>query len=143
MSEVKLTSLDSNQIPRYSYSEDNRAIRVEVVNGQMNYQAPVQKNEVRVETIEVPVIIKELEIKEIEKQVIVQNLQIIRIPEYIKEIEYREIEKPVYITEIKTVEIPLIVKEKEIVFVDKINYKIVFVMQAITLALIVLTRLWK
>ena len=45
--------------------------------------------------MEIPVIIKEIEIKEIEKQVIVPQIEyrIIEVPVIVKEIEFREIEK--------------------------------------------------
>ncbi len=156
---IKLTQLDANQIPRYSYDEENRAVRVSIVNGTSDFQAPVQKIQQAgasrieyitvptVERIEVPVIIKELELKTIEIPVISvkTEVQIVEVPFYIREIEYKtiEIEKPVYITEIKTVEIPLIVKEKELVFVDKVNYKMFLIFHAITLGLIVLSKFLK
>lgn len=144
---MKLTQLDSAEIPRYTYNEDNRAIRVEVINGKepfgiaakvpeghlniVEHHIPII--ETKIERIEVPVIVKELEIKEIEKQVIIkeQEINIIKVPEYITKIEY------------KTIEVPIVIKEKEIVYIDKINFKMLFIAQAITLGLIIASKLIK
>lgn len=159
MSEVKLTQLDAKDIPRYTYNEENRAQRVYIVNESManspearssfsqameNIQAPVQeKIETRVEKIEVPVIITETRIekievpvyiteyKEIEKIVIVPEVNIIRIPEYITKTEYKEIQ------------VPVVVEKKEIVYIDKFNYKMFIMLQAITLAIIIASKLIK
>ncbi len=138
--EIKLTSLDSNQIPRYSYSEANRAIRVEVVNGQTNFQAPVEKNETRLETIEIPVIVRELEVKviEVEKVITVIEYKTIEVPVIVPKIEY--IEKPIYIKEFERVEIPTVVTEKEIVYIDRVNFKMLLIAQGITLVLILLSK---
>lgn len=49
------------------------------------------------------------------------RIERIEIPTIIKEIEYRtlEVEKPVYITETKTIEIPVVVPEVRIIEVEK------------------------
>lgn len=162
MSEVKITQLDAKEIPRYTYDEKSNAQRVIVINefqgyqnnavygpnerilNAQNYQAPVEKIiETRVETVQVPVIVHETKIerievpvyiteyKEIEKTIIVPEVNIIRIPEYITKIEYKEIQ------------VPVVIKEKEIVYVDCINFKMLYIFQAITLGLIVLAKLIK
>lgn len=145
---VKLTGLDSNQIPRYTYDEKNQSIRVTVVAGEIPEikVAPVEKKEERavetrteyitvptVERIEVPVIIKETDVKVVEVPVLIVE----------KQVQVIEVEKPIIVTEYKTIEVPVIVKEKEIqiVHVDKINYKLLFIVQAITLALLVVSKL--
>lgn len=148
MSEVKLTGLDSNQIPRYTYDEGNQSIRVTVVAGEVPEikVSPVEKKEERVvesrieyipvttvKTVEVPTIVREIEVKTVEIPVIVKE----------QEVKVIEIEKSIIVTEYKTIEVPIIVKEKEIqvVQVDKINYKLLFIVQLITLGLLVVSKL--
>lgn len=155
MAEVKLTGLDSAEIPRYTYDDKNQSSRVTIVAGDLNgitdsikaglkdlkidiapqeksaaIEIPVIIKEAQI--IEVPVIIKELEIKEIEKQVIVQQ-EVLKIV---------EIEKPVVVKEFEKIEVPVITVQKEvqIVYVDKLNFKLLFILQAITLALVVLSK---
>lgn len=126
-----LTTLDNDQIGRYTYDEDSQAVRV-TVTGDFGITEAIKNGltglkftqqplpfvppkfpeviniphyfpETKIERIEVPQIIVQTEIKEIEKQVIV------------KEIEYREIEKPVFIKEIITVDVPVYIKEASVV----------------------------
>ena len=138
MRELKLTTIDSNQIPRYTYSENDNAQRVVIVGAApvMNITSESQPSRIEyipvttVEKIEVPVIVKELEIKTIEIPVL--TIQ--------KEVQIVELEKTIVVTEYKTIEVPVIVREKEIVYLDRLNYKMVFIMQAITLALILLSK---
>jgi hypothetical protein len=152
---MKLTSLDSKEIPRYTYDEDQNANRVtlvgdfgiaEAIKEQMKdlkleispevksvYTTPI--TETRFEQIQVPVIVKEIEYREIKVPVIQTELKVV------------EIEKPIIQkeVEIQRIEVPIIVREKEIqtVYVDRMNYKMVYIMQAITLALIVLSKFVK
>lgn len=165
MNELKLTSLDSNQIPRYSYDEENQAIRVSIVNDSTGFQDYVKKNYPleyqaiseralknpqyitvpTVEKIEIPVIIKEIELKTVEIPVITVQKEILVVEKQVivKETDIQIIEKPVFITEYKIVETQVIVREKEIVYVEKLNMKMFFIMQTITLALIVLSKFIK
>lgn len=50
---------------------------------------------------------------EIEKHTFIPKIETIEVPIILKEIEYREIEKPIYIEKIVTVEKPIIIKEIE------------------------------
>ena len=152
---MKLTGLDSQQIPRYTFDEENNAVRV-VLAGDFGIAEAIKDNlkdikvditqqndpksiEVRVDNtpgpiqkIEVPGIIKETEIKEIQvPQIVLQ-----------KEVEIITIEKPIVVTEYKEIQVPIIVKEKEVqvVYVDKLNYKLLFIFQALTFGLIVLSK---
>ena len=153
---MKLTGLDSAEIPRYTYDEKNNSNRVTIVAGDLNgitdsikaglkdlniNIAPqennaaiqIQRIEVpviveKVQIVEVPVIVKEIEIKEIEKQVVVYKVI--------------EIEKPVIVTQFEKIEVPVVTGQKDvqIVYVDKLNYKLLFIMQLITLGLLVVSK---
>ena len=81
---MKLTGLDANEIPRYTYDDDTRSIRVTVVDGSMptfNVAAPENKPQEitvpAVQRIEVPVIIKELEVKTVEVPVITVETKVV------------------------------------------------------------------
>lgn len=140
MNNVKnLTSLDPDQIVRYSYDEESNASRVVIVGSDLSdfkeqlKQSlqnifPVETSQVQVQTenkpvvqveyreIEKPIIIKEkdIEIKEIEKQVpiIVEKIEYREIekPILIKEIQYLEVEKPIIVEKEKFLEIPSTIK---------------------------------
>lgn len=99
MSELKLTSLDPNQISRYAYDEDSRSMRVSFVG-----QAP---------TIELAHSLKQSDPTIIEKPIIIEREKLVQVevPKIITEIQYREIEKPVYIERIKEVQVPQIVEK--------------------------------
>lgn len=152
---MKLTGLDASEIPRYTYDDKNQSSRVTIVAGDLEGItdsikaglkdlkidiAPQEKSQAieipviikEVQIVEVPTIVKEIEIKEIEKQVLVQQ-------EVLKVIE---IEKPVVVKEFEKIEVPVITVQKEvqIVYVDKLNVKLLYIMQAITLGLIVLSK---
>ncbi len=79
-----------------------------------NVQAST-KSEVRVERIEVPVIVKETQIVEVEKVIVQKELQIERVEIPIVVTEVREIirEVPVIQTEVKLVEVPVVIKETQ------------------------------
>lgn len=150
--EVKLTGLDGSQIPRYVYNEDTNSIRVEVVNGEDPFSISRNINVVPSATpvieqkfTEVPVIVKE--IQTIEVPVIVREIQIERIEIPVltiqKEVQIVQIEKPIIVTEYKEIQVPVIQIQKEIVYVDKINYRFLYIMQGITLALIILSKFIK
>lgn len=142
---ITLTSLDASQIPKYTYDEETRSVRVSIVNSDAMSNLPKVYNNTDIKTIEVPVIIKEFQ--EIEKQVIVkeQEIKVITVPEVIREIEYREIEKPIIIEKIQIVkvEVPVITKEIQVIEKDIINYKYLFLMQVVTLGLIVISHFFK
>lgn len=153
---MKLTGLDAAELPRYTYDEVNNSNRVTIVAGDLNgitdsikaglkdlkidispqennAAIQIQRIEVpviveKVQIVEVPVIVKEIEIKEIEKQVVVYKVI--------------EVEKPVVVTQFEKIEVPVVTVQKEvqIVYVDKLNYKLLFVLQALTLALVVLSK---
>lgn len=118
----KHTLRDSNQISSAEHYEEYDAKRVYIVNGEMptinipeikmpelkipeiqKVEIPVIVKEIQVEKIEVPVIIKETEIKEVQTQIVVVDKQLqierVEIPVVQKEIEI--IEKPVVIKEYK------------------------------------------
>lgn len=156
---MKLTGLDSNEIPRYTYDEEQNASRVTLVGdfgiaksikeslknlkidvnaSSVNKTEPIivkeyLPGEVRFEQIQVPVIVKEIEYREIQVPVIQHEVRVI------------EIEKPIIQKEIITVEVPVIIKEKELqmVYVDRLNYKMLFILQLLTFGLIIISKFIK
>ena len=46
-------------------------------------------------------------------------------------------------TEYKEIQVPVVVEKKEIVYIDKFNYKMFIMLQAITLAIIIASKLIK
>lgn len=129
MDEVKLTSLDANQLPKYLYNEDLRASRVEIVGSDSIHvnidTKPLEEAIVRslslsqkqdsgsnlkteIKEIKVPEIVKEIQIERIEVPVIVKE----------QEVKIVEIEKPIQVTKIEFIEKPVIVKEQEIKVVE-------------------------
>jgi hypothetical protein len=99
-----MSEFDSNQITRLGFDDELSAHRMVLVNAPRftesvnNLDAPAST---KIERIEVPVPIKELEIREI------------HIPVIVKEIEIKEIQVPVIVKEtvIERVEVPVIIKE--------------------------------
>ena len=108
---MSLTLRDPNQIVTSEHDEKNNAKRVIIVGGEMpEFKMPefpknLAEQTVKIEKVEVPVIVKEIEIQKIE------------VPIIIKEIEIKEIEKPIPVIfkelQIERVEVPIIVKEYE------------------------------
>lgn len=134
----KMTTLDVDQIHRYQYDEDINASRVSVVGidglkegiieslkglkvefpqekwGQelqvqqikvpeiiREYQTieiPKVITEVRVERVEVPVIIKETEIKFVDRPVIVESVKIVEIEKPVYHTEYKELPKGIFLS---------------------------------------------
>jgi len=100
-----LTLLDTDQIHKRVFDESVDAQRVVIVNNNssslLNSVGEKQPNlfdlfpKVEIKEIEKSVIIKELEIKEIEKPVIIiqEKITVIEVPKIIKEIEIKEVEK--------------------------------------------------
>lgn len=108
---------DPNMIIQREFDPENDAKRVIIVGGTLptfNVQGSSYQ-ETKIEKIEVPVIITETKIVEIEKQVIVKEVQIerVEIPTYIVQKEIQEVirEVPVIQHEIKFIEIPVVIKE--------------------------------
>jgi hypothetical protein len=125
MHDRKLTQLDVNQIHTRVYDEDAEAQRVIVINGNFpNNNNESSSGSIKIETIEVPVIIKDLEIKEVDKIITIPELKIIEVqkvlqdtktevirvevPQIIiqKEVQIIEVEKPIIIREVQNVTIP-------------------------------------
>lgn len=145
MKNIQLTQLDTDQIHKATFEEAHDAQRVILIGGELkidpstftdavkegfkNLNIEFPKNpelEIRekpvfipkIERIEIPVIVKEIEYREIEKHIIVEKIVTIETPTIIKQIEYREIEKPIIVKEIQTVEI---IKERYYPFIIKLT----------------------
>lgn len=117
-----ITTEDPNMILRKQYDDKNHAQRVIIVGAEVpeikmgDLKFPEQKD---IQVIEVPKIVYETKIVEIEKQVIVKEFERVEIPIYVQQLEIREIEKPVYIDRpIETIrEVPVYLTKIE--YVDK------------------------
>lgn len=131
MKNRKISQLDNNQISKLVFDEENEAQRVVIVSGNVPDvkvdvdpssitnaimkglegfkvdQASVPWSPSLIQTVEVPVIVKETVIERIE------------VPVIVKEIEYREIKVP--FETIKTIEIekPIFIKQPEIHILTK------------------------
>jgi len=145
-----LTLKDSNQIIRDTHDENMNATRVLIVNGEMpviSSQIKTAPQEIKIEKIEVPVIVKEIqEIKipeivkepfEVEKTIVVKEVQIekIEVPVIVKEVQIVEI--PKYITEYQVIEKPVII-EKTITEHKNMNLLYIINSVGIVLTLILL-----
>lgn len=147
MSVPILTNLDPNQISRYSFDENLRASRVVIV-GDQGYTGTSNisgERYIKPEPlyIEKPVIVTQIEYREVEIPKIVTQIEYkeIQVPVIVKEIEYKEIVKeiPVEKTVYKEIEKP--------VFIDKLVkdsfpswLKICFAIQTLAFILIAIKR---
>ena len=115
----KQSNSDPHQIVQREFDEELNAKRVVIVGGEMptfNVQAGSSSSEVRIERIEVPVIVKEVQIVEIEKIILQKELQIerVEIPIVIEKIVEVIREVPVVRTEVQVIEKPIVVKETQV-----------------------------
>lgn len=119
MKNLKTTLLDPNQIVSKCFDEDNDAQRVICIN-------PVGFGSINNQVVEKNIFIKEQQIVEIEKPIIITEYKEIQIPVIVKEVEYKilEIEKPIIIYEPKIVEVEktIVVKEIQIKEIEKPVY---------------------
>lgn len=134
MKNLKLSQLDVNQMHQKTFDEDNDAVRVLLVGGditeeiknsitqafgeiklpEFKYNPPeapilqpatiIQQPEIQIKEIQVPTIIKEIEIKEVQVPVVTQKVEFIEKPIIIKETVFQEI--PKYIVQEKLEKFP-------------------------------------
>lgn len=147
----KLTSLDNNQIQRYSFNEELMANRVELVGSDnitvnidtkpleeaikagfehsqsINFNESIKK-EIEYREIKIPEIIKEVKIVEVPKYIITKEIEQIEVQKtiFVPEVKIIEIEKPIYIT--KTEYVDKIILQKEI-----INLNYILIIQTIAI----------
>ena len=145
--EFELTDIDPSQIARYKYSSKYNADRVVIVGGEgLNIQANIPDQKVQIVEIEKPFIVKEIEIREVEKLVIVEKEKIIEIekPVVVKEIQLVEVirEIPVYQEKVITVSVPQIV-EKEVFRDYPKLIQIVLIVQAVAILGLLILNLVK
>lgn len=121
---MKLSTYDSDQIEKYCFDEENTAKRVVIVGGDFKLpEVKLDTSDIKFpaipeqKTIEIPVIVKELEIKEIQvPQIIIQKeieIKEIQVPCVITEVKEIIKEVPVYITKTEFIDKPVIIKEVE------------------------------
>ena len=107
----KLTSLDVDQCARYAFDEDNAAQRVILVGGEnLTINAEV-KDSSQFKTVEVPVIVKETQFRDIPQIIIQKEIERVEIPTIVKETQYKDV--PVIVKEVEFRNIPQIIKEVE------------------------------
>lgn len=156
MKNTKLTQLDTDQIVKKKFDEDNDAERVYLVGGE-KLELTIDSSKLAKElgevlgkslfnpnTSNIPLSIE----KEVEKHIFIPQIERIEIPVVVTQIEYREIEKPIIIEKIVTIEKPVIIKEIEIKEVIKqdnnsLILKLLTVVQTLTVLGILLLNLLK
>lgn len=147
----EITNLDTDQCTRYTYDEASQAQRVIVTNDfgisdaikeslknltiQPSTAAPTQQNIERIEIpmpiyktefIQIPTILKEMQIVEVEKTIIIK--------------EYEKIEVPVEKTVYKEVQVPIITKEIQYIEPKQPDNKLLHILIGLqTMILIILT----
>lgn len=126
---VKLSQYDPNQIVRMGFDDDQRAQRVILIGGEMPEIKMGSPQSVRIERIEVPTIIKEIDIREVKvaSQIIVQKeiqIERIEVPQIIiqKELQIERVEIPIIVKEFVEIikEIPIV--QHEVKFIEKEVY---------------------
>lgn len=149
---LHLANLDEHQMYNRVFDDHKDALRVSIIDGL----------ELKVENLSIPefkfpeqapIVIKEIEVKEIRVPEIIREIQIerVEIPVVTKEIQIVQIEKPIIVPEIRIIEIekPVIVKETVIQIVEQKVYeipkiaKICMIVQALALIGLVVTNLIK
>lgn len=121
------SNLDVQQMQAYAFDEANDAQRVVLVGGEgmtFNFdKIDMKMPEILKETC----IVKELEIKEIEKPIIIiqEKIEKIEVPVIVKEVQVVEIEKVIEKIVYKEINIPVVTKEIEIVRVPEYLEKVV------------------
>lgn len=132
----KITHRDSTQVNIYEHDQEKDAKRVIIVGGEMP-KFDIALPEQKIQTIEVPVIVKELQFKEVDRIIIQKELQIekVEIPVIIQKTEVITIEKPVIVKEIEFKEV-----EKQVI-VYRTEYKDLTKWVSALLAIQVLTSI--
>ncbi len=123
MKNKHLTSLDVNQIIKHQYEEDIDAQRVVIVGQDMSALTESIKDAVKdgLKNINFDLVIpKQEQPLVIETEVIVKEMQIVEVEKYITIPQIVEVEKSIVIFEPKIIETEVIVKEPQIIEVEKI-----------------------
>lgn len=145
-----ISNADPHQMYNRIFDDKTDSFRMQLVGGQMPEIKLPDTFKMDLNTIEIPVIVKEIEIREIKVPEIVKQYEILKVevPVIVKETEIKiiEIEKPIIITEIKVIEIekPVIVKEIQVI-TEKVSEmpmiaKVCMVVQALAIVGILLMR---
>lgn len=130
MKNNNLTLLDPNQIQQLQYDQDHDAQRVIIVgdNGSRQIADTIKESlkDIKIEIpeqkqqesliISVPTIVKEIEIREVEKTILIPDYKVFEVEKtiVIPQIKIVEIEKPIIVPEYRTIETPIIVREQQI-----------------------------
>ena len=123
MKNNNVSNLDSYMMQNRTFNPEKDSIRVEVVDGITLNAESINIPEMKFpeqKVIEVPVIVKEAEVHQVNVPVIVKETQVIEVPKIIT--EYKTIEVPVIVHELKVVEIvkPVVIKETEFKVIEKL-----------------------
>jgi hypothetical protein len=130
---VKLTALDASSLIKYTYNEELRANRVELVGSDsiiVNLDTKPLEEAIKAGFSEYKVtttgpINPTIEYREIKIPEIVKEVQIIEVPTYITNTEVKiiEVEKTTFVPELKIIEIEKPIYITKIEYVDKIVYQ--------------------
>ena len=142
-----MTLRDPNQILTAEHDEQNNAKRIIIVGGEMpefkmsDFSKTLVEQSIKIEKIEVPVIVKEIE--KIEVPIVIKEIEIKEVPILIKEVQIERIEVPVIVKEYQTIEATAQIKE--IVHKESIPkwFMILMLVESIITILTILTKFYK
>lgn len=141
------SNLDEYQMNNRTFDDKKDAWRVSIVDGVTLNVDKITIPEFKLQeqkTIEVPVIIKQPEIQQINTQVIIKEYEKIEVPVIVKEIEYKIIEVPIIVPEIKIIEIEKTVIMKQTEFKEiPLFVKACMILQAIATVGLLITHILK
>lgn len=117
-----LSHFDPEQISGLTFDNSRDAMRVTLVDGLKLTADSINMPEIKFpeqKVIEIPVIVKELDVRQVNVPVIIKETQVIEVPKIIT--EYKTIEVPVVIREVQVIEVekPIVIKETEIKVIEK------------------------
>lgn len=146
MQERQISKDDPFVITQREHDPDIGAKRVIIVGGEMptfNVQAGTQSG-VRIERIEVPVIVKETQIVEVEKIIVQKEVQVLKVevPIVVEKIVEVIREVPVVRTEVQVIEKPIVIKETQVQELSKL-VKVAIAVQSLAVTILLLKILLK
>jgi hypothetical protein len=124
----KYTDLDPSQVARMVYDTEKQANRVVLVGGG-DIKIDVNPDNI-VKAVESGLSNVKMSQSTIEIPTIIKELQVIEVPTIVKEIVIERIEVPIVVTEVKMVEVPIVVEKivnhvvEKPIFIEKVIEKV-------------------